>query len=96
MANDVLNNLGSSYSNYLNGVATQMGISIQLVVLVITLISLWTLIWKGLALWKAAGKKQKLWFVILLVLNDLGILEILYYFFFSNLDSKKKASSQKK
>jgi len=44
---------------------------------------LWTIIWKGLALWKAAKKEDKIWFVVLLVLNSLGIVEILYYFFFS-------------
>jgi len=44
---------------------------------------IWTMVWKGLALWKAAGKKDKIWFVVLLVLNTLGLVEILYYFVFS-------------
>lgn len=43
----------------------------------------WTIVWKGLALWKAAGKKDKIWFAVLLVLNTLGLVEILYYFFLS-------------
>lgn len=44
---------------------------------------IWVLPWKGLALWKAALRKQKIWFVVLLVLNTMAILEILYIFYFS-------------
>jgi len=43
----------------------------------------WTFLWKGLALWRASREESKWWFVILLVMNTLGILEILYLFFFS-------------
>ncbi len=38
----------------------------------------WTLIWKGLALWKAAQLSHKKWFILILVLNTLGILDIIY------------------
>lgn len=41
----------------------------------------WVLVWKGIALWKAAGLRQKYWFIALLVLNTLGILEIIYIAF---------------
>lgn len=47
------------------------------------LIALWQLPWKGVALWKAARMKDTVWFVVLLVVNTLAILEILYIFFFS-------------
>lgn len=50
---------------------------------IIWLIILWTLPWKGVALWKAAKQSQKWWFIPLLVLNTLAILEILYIFIFS-------------
>jgi len=43
---------------------------------------LWTLPWKGVALWKAARNCQKVWFVAMLILQTLGILEILYILFF--------------
>ena len=33
-----------------------------------------------MALWKAAGLRQKSWFVAMLVINTLGILEIIYLF----------------
>lgn len=43
---------------------------------------IWTLVWKGLSLWKAVKNDSKPWFVVLLVVNTFGILEILYYFVF--------------
>jgi len=52
-------------------------------------LSLWALTWKGLALWKAAKNNSKIWFVILLVLNTVGIVEILYYFFLYKVDFEK-------
>ena len=45
--------------------------------------TLWTLPWKAVALWTAARKGEKIWFVILLLVNTLGILEMLYIFVFS-------------
>jgi Family of unknown function (DUF5652) len=41
---------------------------------------LWSIFWKGLALWHSAQRKQIWWFVILLVVNTAGILEIIYLF----------------
>ncbi|XKT75329.1 MAG: DUF5652 family protein [Patescibacteria group bacterium UBA2103] len=48
----------------------------------IVAILLWSLVWKGLALWAAARNGHKVWFIALLVLNTVGILEIIYYLFF--------------
>jgi hypothetical protein len=42
----------------------------------------WELIWKGIALWKAAREGQKYWFFVILILNTIGILPILYIFVF--------------
>ncbi len=39
---------------------------------------LWTLIWKVIALWRSARNDHKAWFVILLIVNTLGLLEIIY------------------
>ena len=44
----------------------------------------WSVVWKGLALWKAAQQGDKYWFIALLVINTVGILEILYIYVFSN------------
>jgi len=54
---------------------------------IIVLIVLWVLPWKGVALWKAAKNGNKKWFIVLLILNTLAILEILYIFVFG----KKKS-----
>lgn len=44
------------------------------------LLAAWTLIWKGIALWKAARHSDKVWFVVMLIVNSIGILEIIYIF----------------
>lgn len=51
--------------------------------LLLIVILVWSLIWKGMALWKAAQKGSKVWFVVLLLLNTVGILDILYLYVFS-------------
>ena len=51
--------------------------------LVVLLLVLWTLPWKGVALWRAAGNKQLAWFVCIFIFNTLAILEIIYIFGFS-------------
>ena len=38
----------------------------------------WTVVLKGFALWYSARAGQKWWFIALLVVNTLGILEIVY------------------
>jgi len=50
---------------------------------VVWLILLWILPWKGVALWKASKNNHKKWFVALLLVNTMAILEIIYIFFFS-------------
>lgn len=46
----------------------------------IVLLVAWSIAWKGLALWHAGRRGQYWWFAILLVVNTLGILEIIYLF----------------
>jgi hypothetical protein len=58
---------------------------------VFLILVIWSLIWKGLALWKAAHQDSRIWFVVLLVINTFGILEILYLYVFSN---KKKETKE--
>jgi hypothetical protein len=47
------------------------------------LLSAWSLAWKGFALWRAARNRQNIWFIVLLILNTFGILEIVYVFYFN-------------
>lgn len=55
----------------------------------IFLIAAWTLPWKGVALWKAAKLGDKRWFIAILVINTLAILDIIYIFFISRRQSLK-------
>ena len=52
---------------------------------------LWSIPWKGVALWKAAKNGHKKWFIALFLLNTLAILEIAYIFYFSKPKEKKNA-----
>jgi methionyl-tRNA synthetase len=50
------------------------------------IISAWTIVWKGLALWRAAKNNQKYWYVGLLVINLFGIPEAVYLVWFAKKD----------
>lgn len=56
----------------------------------IAVLALWSVIWKGLALYRAGRVKDPVWFVVLLLVNTVGILEILYLFVFSKRASRQK------
>jgi hypothetical protein len=47
---------------------------------ILLLVAIWTIPWKGYALWLAAKRNQKIWFIVILILNTIGILEIFYVF----------------
>lgn len=49
---------------------------------VLGVIALWAVFWKGLALWHSARNNQLAWFIALLIINTVGILEIIYLIFF--------------
>ena len=57
---------------------------------IIMIILVWSLPWKGAALWKSARKAHVGWFIVLLIVNTLGILDIIYIFFVSDWENKKK------
>jgi hypothetical protein len=54
----------------------------------------WTIPWKGVALWKAARNSHKAWFVVLLLLNTLAILDILYIFIFGRREKDNSDQNQ--
>lgn len=56
----------------------------------------WSIFWKGWALWKAARSGATAWFVVLLLLNTAGILDIIYIFLVNRESSVKKISKKKK
>lgn len=63
---------------------------------IILLAMLWTMPWKGVALWKAARNKHLVWFIVLFLVNTLAILEIIYIFAFSKPKAKPKKVKKKK
>lgn len=46
------------------------------------LVIAWAVIWKGIALWHAARNRQLVWYIAILIVNTVGILEIVYLIFF--------------
>lgn len=64
------------------------------------LFALWSVVWKGLALWRASKENSRNWFIALLILSTGGVLEIAYLFFFAkeklSLGSKPKTKSKKR
>ena len=51
--------------------------------LIIPLLVIWEMAWKGIALWRAGRNAHLAWFICLFIFNTLGILPIIYIFGFS-------------
>ncbi|MFA4857909.1 MAG: DUF5652 family protein [Candidatus Margulisiibacteriota bacterium] len=43
---------------------------------------IWSLVWKGIAMWRSARNDQLSWFLAIFVLSSVGVLEIIYLLFF--------------
>jgi hypothetical protein len=71
-------------------VASQLGIPLWLLIILL----IWTLFWKAAALWKSARLNQPVWFILLLLINTFGILEIVYIFLISRIDMNNYSKSQ--
>ncbi|KKR40514.1 MAG: hypothetical protein UT75_C0008G0036 [Candidatus Yanofskybacteria bacterium GW2011_GWE2_40_11] len=70
------------------GVGWEKGVGVAflpLIGVIFVIAVAWSLFWKGTALWKAAREQHKVWFVVLLLVNTLGILDILYIYVFSKM-----------
>ncbi len=63
--------------------------------ILLVLLLVWSIVWKGLALWKSAREGSKVWFVVLLVVNTAGILEILYLYVFSTGKARRIGAEKK-
>lgn len=57
----------------------------------VTVLLVWSLIWKGIALWKSARRGEKAWFIIFIIANTVGILEILYIYIFSKMEKNESS-----
>ena len=53
-------------------------------------LALWDMVWKGLALWRAARRKEQWWFLALFLINSIGILPIAYLLIWGKEEEKTK------
>jgi hypothetical protein len=56
---------------------------------IVLIVGVWSSIWKAFALWKAARKHHMAWYIVMFIVNLVGILEILYIFWFSKIGENK-------
>lgn len=77
---------------FIQQLSQSWGVSVEVVALILITFVVWELCWRLAGMWKAAAKKKSLvWFIVLGVFNTLGILPILYIFWFSKIGEKKQA-----
>ncbi len=53
-------------------------------------VAMWEIVWKGFALWYSAKRDHKKVFVLLLLLNTIGIFPIGYLVYIKWFEDKKK------
>lgn len=75
-------------------IANELGLSIEAMIILFIILSIWTIIWKGLALWKSCKRNHFIWFVVFLIFNTVGILEILYLFIFSEIKLQEEVKNK--
>lgn len=75
-------------------IANAVGMTVQAFYLFVMVSAVWSTILKGFALWFAARSSQRWWFIALLIVNTLGILELVYLLFFRPKTSPRVDSSQ--
>ena len=66
-----------------------------LIIIILAVALAWSLAWKGIALWVAAKKNHTAWFIVLLIVNTVGILEILYVYIFSKPQNKARKQEKR-
>jgi hypothetical protein len=80
--------MNATYPDAVTYVATLLGLSYTVTLTILIVLAVWSLMWKGLGLWRSARNAQKWWFLAFLIINDLGILPIIYLLWFRN-DKKR-------
>lgn len=64
-------------------------------IIFLAIVSIWELVWKGIALWRAGRNNHLGWFIAILILNTMGLLPILYIFIFSKPKKQPKKAPKK-
>ncbi len=75
--------IASAYQNPVLGI---LGLSVAVI---------WETVWKGLGLWKAAQCQQRNWFIVILIVNSMGLLPIIYLIWFKNEAPSTKKTVKK-
>ena len=53
-------------------------VELATIIVWLVLLAIWDVVWKGLAMWEAAKRREKGWFIAILIINSVGILPIIY------------------
>lgn len=77
-----------SQTSFFNG-PEMMGLGLWPLLSIVPLMA-WVVVWKGWSLWLAARRGETLWFVVLLVFNTAGLLEIFYIFAIAKRSENKE------
>ncbi len=64
--------------------------------ILIVVVAIWELIWKGIALWRAGRNNHLAWFIVILILNTVGILPLVYLIWFDKSSKKEVVKSNVK
>ena len=59
-----------------------LGIPYATISLLLIPLVIWSIIWKGIALWKCGRNNYLVWFIVILIFNTAGILPIIYLLWF--------------
>lgn len=76
---------GQSWGHFFGlGLGAMVGIGLLATLLFVAVLAL-----KGYALWHSARRNEPWWFVILLIFNTMGILELIYLYFVAGIWNNK-------
>lgn len=78
--------------DYIAIISAELGIPLWILISFI----IWEGVWKLIAMWKAAKNNSAIWFILLAIVNTVGILSILYIFGFSKCCKPQKKSKKRK
>ncbi len=86
--------MNNGYPDIVGALANVSGLTGTVVTGLLLVTALWTIVWKGFGLWRAARNQQKYWVLAMLIINDLGIIEIIYLLWFRSDKKSMMPQSQ--
>ena len=89
-ANRFGNGFAGGFENMPWFFAPSVFIGLSILGFILLIVFLVSVVLKGYALWTASKRDEKWWFIILLVVNTMGILEIIYLLFVAKIPFFKR------